>query len=63
MNLPKAVKVVCFTKFEADKVEKKYTFSQGAIMPTWWKVPPVMMTGESELPNLRITTAERKKQF
>ena len=29
---------------------KKYTFRQGAIAPTWWKVPPVMAIGEVNYP-------------
>ena len=47
----KAARAVCFTKSEADKAAKKHTFRQGTIAPTSWKVPPVMMIGESELPN------------
>ena len=46
----KAARAVCFTKSEADKAAKKYTFRQGAIAPTWWKVPPVMVIGEVNYP-------------
>ena len=35
-------------------------FRQGATAPIRWQVPPVMMEGESELPNWRIPTAETK---
>lgn len=40
--------------------KKIYTFRRGGTIPPRWQVVPAMMTGESELPNLRDTTAERK---
>ena len=55
----KAARAVCFTKLKANKAVKKYTFRQGAIAPTWWKVPPVMMIGEYEVYHCNIYSREK----
>ena len=46
----KAAKAVCFTKSDVNKEAKKYTFHQGAIAPSLWKVPPVTVIGEVNYP-------------
>ena len=53
-----AARAVCCSGWK--RSEKSKTLRQGATVPNWWQVPPVMVIGESELPNWRITTAERK---
>lgn len=39
------------------------TVRQGGTMPSWWKVVPVMVTGERELPTLRVLQQKRKYSY